>query len=99
MPFVSASLMKRLVRQYEKTAQPVFVFANNQFGLPLLLPRTVLPMVEEQIRTSAVSLQTLARKLRALPFRVPSREQNELLNINTPKDFARAVAHLHRARI
>jgi len=95
MPFVSASLMKRLVQQYKKTARPIFTFASNQFGFPLLLPTAVLPTVEEQIRTSAVSLQALAGKLRARRYRVSPREQKQLLNISTPKDFARALAH-HR---
>jgi len=93
MPFVSVNLLRRLTARFKPGVKSLFVTDAGFVGFPFLLSRSVLPAVARQIADERYSLQELAKALDAQVFRVTSRFAAELLNINTPADWA--VARLH----
>lgn len=89
MPFVTAELIRAVG---EREGRGVFTETEEGAGFPFALDRTCLPLVEQAMVEKHFSLQALALRLRARKPRLPRRRQDELLNLNTPEDFARAQA-------
>ena len=87
MPFISASLLKALVRRLSRPKKALFVKENGRLGFPFLLRRATLPVVRRQLAVRQFSLHKLARALRAQTVRLPRCQTHELFNINTPKDW------------
>jgi CTP:molybdopterin cytidylyltransferase MocA len=88
MPFVSADLLRRLKARFKPGIKAVFVAVNELAGFPFLLSRKVLPTLERQISDERYSLQELAKALNARILRLTPRDAQELLNVNTPADWA-----------
>lgn len=94
LPFVSPEWIRRVGRG---RAGAVFTQTVEGAGFPFALARECVPMVERQLEAGEFSLQRLAAKLRAKRLRLPARRAAELLNVNTPEDWARARAKAARA--
>jgi molybdenum cofactor guanylyltransferase len=90
MPFIRPSLLKQLISAYRKMGHSVFVQNNDVACLPLLLPRDALDVVEQQIKRKQLSLQSLATALSVHFVKPGPRAAGQLLNINTPADWANA---------
>lgn len=89
MPFVTPALVRAVG---ERKGRGVFTQTEEGAGFPFALDRACLPLVEQALAEQRFSLQALARRLRARKLTLPRRRQAELLNLNTPEDFARAQA-------
>jgi molybdopterin-guanine dinucleotide biosynthesis protein A len=89
MPNVSGALLRKIIKHSENGREPVFTWHNNAAGFPLLLNVDALPVIEKVLAEKQFALQTLFEKVRAKKFRPNRSFQSDLLNINTPKDWAR----------
>jgi len=85
-PFLSGALLRRFVAEFEG-ARALFGITQGKPGFPIILPRSLLPIVEQQIEAGAFALHDLARVTEAHLVPVPP---DELFNINTPADLAEA---------
>ena len=90
MPFLSAELLKALIRRLRGGKKALFVEANGRIGFPFLLRRTTVAVVQRQLAGGNFSLHTLARRLRARIIRLPHRRARELFNVNTADDWKTA---------
>ena len=90
MPFISADLVKSLLRRLGRRTKALFVTENGRVGFPFLLRRATLPIVERLLASRRLSLQHLAGALRARTARPPLRRRRELFNINTREDWQAA---------
>src|SRR6185503_3666403 len=59
MPFVSPKLLRSLIGQFD-SKRPLFAMADDKPGFPLVLPKILLPKVEELIAQRKFSLHNLA---------------------------------------
>jgi molybdenum cofactor guanylyltransferase len=90
MPFVRASLLQELIKTYRRTGRGVFVRNGQTACLPFLLPRNAADVVQQQIERQQRSIQALAAAL-PVDFVEPGpRAAGQLLNINTPAEWATA---------
>lgn len=89
MPFVTLELIRAVG---ERKGRAVFTETANGAGFPFALDRACLPAIEAAMTGRRFSLQALARVLRASRIKMPKRERAALLNVNTPVEFALAVA-------
>lgn len=88
MPQVSGGLLEKLWQRSRKGCDSVFIWNRDTAGFPFVLNQRALPAIEKLLADRNFSLQYLARKIRAKKFR-PSRAcQSDLLNVNTPKEWA-----------
>jgi molybdopterin-guanine dinucleotide biosynthesis protein A len=86
MPFVSPTVLRSLLEQFNGK-RPVFAFANDMPGFPLILPKVLLPKIEQLISKRKFSLHNLALATRARLVRV---SPEAVFNINTAAEFALA---------
>jgi molybdopterin-guanine dinucleotide biosynthesis protein A len=91
MPFVSARLIRKLIRLYERVKRPIFCAFEGKAGFPCILPSELWPKIQNQIAKEEYSLQALARAVQAQLYRPTRNEISQLLNLNTPDDWARAI--------
>jgi molybdopterin-guanine dinucleotide biosynthesis protein A len=98
MPFVTPSLVRRLVRKLGPRRRAVFAESNGRAGFPFVLRVAALPTVRTQIARGQFSLQTLARALRAARVRLSARSANALANINTAEELKQARVGARRLR-
>ena len=97
MPFVPASLLRRLLRSLRLSDQAVMVETDGRVGFPLLLRRAAAwPVMELLVTGNQHSLQGLARALSTRRLQPSRRELPKLLNVNSPGDLARARELLGR---
>jgi molybdopterin-guanine dinucleotide biosynthesis protein A len=87
MPFVSARLLRQLVRRSGYPPSPCFVTANSVAAFPFLIPVSALKHIEKQIRRKRWTLQALAKALHARCLALPSRLRSQLLNVNSLEDL------------
>jgi molybdopterin-guanine dinucleotide biosynthesis protein A len=88
--FVSARLLRRLLRCLPAKRHAAFVHSGGRVGFPFVLRRSSLPLIERQLARGDFSLQSLARRLHAARLRLPPAQAHELFNINTPADLREA---------
>jgi molybdopterin-guanine dinucleotide biosynthesis protein A len=88
MPFVTVSLLERLISGIKDISSGIFVVQNERPGFPFILKVNVLASVEEMIGQKRFSLQNLARTLQA--EMIDAANSAELFNINTPRDWIKA---------
>lgn len=88
--FVSAGLLRRLLRRLRTHRRAAFVHSRGRVGFPFVLRRTSLPLIERQLARGDFSLQSLARRLNAAMLRLRPSEEPEVFNINTPADLREA---------
>ncbi len=86
MPFVSPNLLRELLTR----GGPAFVEHAGTVGFPAVFRADQAKMVEGEIRTGRLSLQNLARRLRAKRLRLTGAKARQLFNINAPADWAEA---------
>jgi len=86
MPFISTSSLRRCLAVFDGE-RPVFALSRGQPGFPIILPVALLPVVKSQIDAGRFALHQLARATGARRLRLPAQE---MFNVNTPEDFARA---------
>ena len=110
MPFVTPGLLRRLARHVKREGRAVFTRAPapakpwtdavgepaRELGFPLVLRVEDLPVVEARVRSGRFSLRQLARSLGAVSICPPVSTRHQLLNINTPEEWARARAIVSR---
>lgn len=97
MPLLSPALLARFRHSSNEGGRAVFASQQGRLGFPILLPRSTLAVVEEQINQRCLSLHDLAKAVGARPLRV-SNLSHELLNVNTPEDQIVAAALLRTRR-
>jgi molybdopterin-guanine dinucleotide biosynthesis protein A len=90
MPWVSAALLRRVMRRLRAKDRAVFVATGRRAGFPFAVRREALPLVGEQLAARDHSLQALARGLGARLVLVPARWRAQLRNLNTPEELAQA---------
>lgn len=98
MPFVSASLITRLIAQAQsRPGRSWFSFEHDRFGFPAVLRKKDEPRLRRAIECKELGVQALVRALKAGRFRPPSDNTWELFNVNTPEDW-REARRLWKAR-
>jgi molybdopterin-guanine dinucleotide biosynthesis protein A len=92
LPFVSPALLRHVLQASVSGKRSVFLKENGLAGFPFLLRVVDLPVVRQQLAQKQFSLQKLAAALRAKGVPCPRNLTGELLNVNTPEDWAAAQA-------
>jgi molybdopterin-guanine dinucleotide biosynthesis protein A len=92
MPFVSAALLRKLLRKLSRPCQAAFTLKDGLAGFPFAMRVECAPIVEAQIAAKEFSLQALTRALRASLVLPPRGRREQSLNINTRADLAAARA-------
>ena len=97
LPLISPELIRAVVAGQGRA---IFTSSAEGVGFPFALDRSCRDAVVAAIRENNFSLQAFAQCLRARRIRVTAAQRNQLLNVNTPADFARAkaLARVHAAR-
>jgi molybdopterin-guanine dinucleotide biosynthesis protein A len=98
MPLIEPALIRRLIREYLKRnpgsaaqqQRPVFVMDERRAGFPFILGRAALPIVARQIERGELSLQSLARALKAVKLKLGPAWAKQIRNLNTPEELKRA---------
>ena len=92
MPFVGPELLRLVLRSGVDGSSVKSVFARGPggVGFPILLPKLVLDAVHAAIEAERLSLSSLCGALRSRRVSVPDGLRNQLQNVNTPEDLARA---------
>jgi molybdopterin-guanine dinucleotide biosynthesis protein A len=90
MPFVSADLLRELLDRARQSGAALFTEDGCTAGFPIVLRRTTLPLVEQQIAFGELSIQSLAVALKARTLKTGRRFTGQLRNINTPADWQAA---------
>lgn len=90
MPFVSTGLLHVVLGNLTPGHPAWFVRHGGRVGFPFLVRRDALPVVIDQLAQTELSLQELARILKARTIRLPRAMSAELFNINTPADWKKA---------
>lgn len=100
MPLVAPQLMQFVLHQLDAPSrcvkQAIFVRSRAE-GFPIILRRSSLDMVQQQIKKSDFSLQSLAKVLEATTLRLKARLYRQLLNVNTPREWTVVKRRLHQA--
>lgn len=89
MPFVTERLVRKLLSPCQSSARGIFFQTQSGAGFPFLIRTDALPTVARRIAAEELSLQGLAKALRAKIIPSLSGEADALLNINTERDLAR----------
>ena len=90
MPFVSERLLRELLRELRPNSRGLFVALDGVVGFPFLLRADALPAVTEQCHQRRLSLQDLAKTLKADLLRPELVSPAELFNVNTPEEWKEA---------
>ena len=100
MPFVSAALMRKLIRSLTGSRQAAFTFIDRVAGFPFAVRTECAPIVEAQIAAKKFSLQALARTLRTVLVSPPRSGRAETFNVNSTAELAtaRAINSRHDTR-
>ena len=89
MPFLSGELINTFLAGSIGGIGPMFTQHEKGVGFPFVLSCADLALVEKQIERGVLSLQRLAKRLKARMWQPPEEREWELFNINTPADYAR----------
>ena len=98
MPFITADLLRTLLRNFGQRGKALFVCSGGKTGFPLLLRREAFPLITRQIEAEKFALHELTRTLKIKRFAPPVSKRAQLRNINTPREWERAVADWNRNR-
>ena len=90
MPFLSGELIDTFLAGSTGGVGPMFTQHEKGVGFPFVLSCADLALVEKQIDRGVLSLQRLAKRLKARMWQPPEEREWELFNINTPADLAEA---------
>ena len=87
MPFITRSLLGRIVAKYRERRRPIFARARKVPGFPCIIPSNCSAEVRKSIEKGALSVQSLARSLRSGYL---DEAAGSLMNLNTPDELRRA---------
>ena len=90
MPFMTGELIKEFLSEATDGIGPIFTRHKKGVGFPFVLRRSDLVLVGKQMDCGALSLQRLAKRLKAREWQPPASQVSELFNINTSADLAEA---------
>lgn len=90
MPFVTVSLLRRLLNERGESRQAVFLAVNGRVGFPFLIPTRDLEIVARLMLEKKHSLQDLSWAIENRQVEPRLGEETQLLNINTPADWVTA---------
>jgi len=96
MPFVTAPLLRKIIRASRQGGRAVFAEQRGRVGFPFLLSRSAAAEVRAALARHEFSVNALASRLRARKVSVRARCL-DLFNVNTP-DEARVAVECHRGR-
>jgi molybdenum cofactor guanylyltransferase len=100
MPFLTAELLEKFCDKLKPSQKALFLDHDGLAGFPLLLRReTCLPLVSHQIAAGHLSLQALAKALKAKLIHPSRRWKDQLRNINTPQEYKEAQLRLRESRV
>lgn len=99
MPFLSGGLIDIFLASSTGGVGPMFTQHQKGVGFPFVLSCADLVLVEKQIDRGVLSLQRLAKRLKARVWQPPQEREWELFNINTPADLAEARRRQREGRI
>lgn len=91
MPSITADLLWKIISIYRRVPVPVFTRTPEGAGFPFLLPREVFPQVEAQVQHQQFSLQQLRQAVHAALYEPTPAERKQLRNVNTRRDYQRAL--------
>jgi len=97
MPFVSACLLRRILRGLRPSDQACFATMNRLAGFPFVIRQACVESIAQAIDRGEWSLQALAKTLNARRISIPAAERGAVININTPADLTSA-RDLHHDR-
>jgi molybdopterin-guanine dinucleotide biosynthesis protein A len=92
MPFITPGIIEKLRKaSVLHPNRAILLRAVAKLTFPMLLPVEALPIVQSQIETGDLSIQSLGKRLRGSVIDAPRKWMPCLQNINTPRDleFAR----------
>jgi iron complex transport system ATP-binding protein len=87
MPLVTPAFLGKIFSLYRRVPYPIFTMERGSAGFPFLLPRSALPVVEEQIEGKEFSLQKLCARLHAAKIEPTPEELRSLINVNRPEEY------------
>jgi len=90
MPWVSAALLRTVLRRFRQTHLALFVRSHRVVGFPFALRVKAFPVVATQIARGESSIQQLARVLKADTLQPPPSLRSQLRNVNTPEEWRQA---------
>ncbi len=90
MPFLSGEMIDAFLAASTGGVGSMFTQHEKGVGFPFVLSCADLVLVEKQIDRGVLSLQRLAKRLKARMWQPPEEREWELFNINTPTDLAEA---------
>src|SRR5690349_19042934 len=88
MPFIPPALLRRLITSLRTRDEASFVILKRRAGFPFIIRSSCALRVKQQILAGKLSLQQLARSLKARRLAVSRAQAAALFNINTPEDLA-----------
>lgn len=98
-PFISATLLRQVVRRFRTSRGASFSTVDGLAGFPFVIEPSALPLIERQLKTKQFSLQALASSLKARLSPVPLKRRFELFNVNTPAEWEEARAHFRHGKV
>lgn len=90
MPFITGSLLTRVLAALSPNVRSVFVRSSDGVGFPFLIRVSARPCIERRIAARKLSLQSLAKALRSKIVSGGCSDQTALLNINTTQELTTA---------
>ena len=87
MPLITPQLLNQLIRHQG----PTFTTTAEGPGFPCVLPVSARAVIQNQIKQGRHSVHALSTALKATNFSPELSFPDELLNVNTPADYRRAV--------
>lgn len=90
MPFVSTTLLRRLLRAFRPGDAACFAVLDRRAGFPCIIRTRCSSTVKARIQRGQLSLQQLAQALKARRVNIVHRDQGCLANINTPAELQSA---------
>lgn len=90
MPLVSVSTLKDLLRVASDTSWIVCMEMESRRGFPLIVPASILSLVQSELKADRRSLYALFHHPKAQVFQWSRQDRMEAFNINTPSEFEAA---------
>ncbi|MSU62608.1 MAG: molybdenum cofactor guanylyltransferase [Pedosphaera sp.] len=87
MPLLTSALLLKVIALGWQDRPAVFTKVRGKSGFPFIIRRDSFPLIRSAVDEADLSLQSLARRLRARYFVPDAAELGQLANINTPDEL------------